>query len=85
MSFELRHRPTLPFVCLFQERPFLRRPERRGLTIQRSDGAISTHIFQNSLPTHRATPFAVDPATVHGQIFEIVSGPSRTDAWFANC
>jgi hypothetical protein len=85
MGFELRHRPTLPFVCLFQERPFLRRPERRGLTIQRSDGAISALFSKTAFPLTERPPFAVDPENVHGQIFEIVSGPSRTDAWFANC
>ena len=44
VGFELRHRATLPFVCLLQERPFLLGTERRGVTIQRSDGAISAHI-----------------------------------------
>lgn len=60
MGFELCHRETLIFIGLRQERLSLRRTECRGLTIERSDGAISTHVFQDRIPTHTTTPFLVD-------------------------
>jgi hypothetical protein len=56
---ELGHGASFPFKCLLQERPFLIRTKRRGLTIQRSDGAISTHVFPDTLPAHKLSPFAV--------------------------
>jgi hypothetical protein len=57
VSFELRPRETLILKCLCQERPFLIRTECCSLPIQRSDGAIPAHVFQNSLPTHSPPPF----------------------------
>src|SRR6266702_5525290 len=36
-----------PFICLFQESPFLGRTECRRLSTQRSDGSISAHVFQD--------------------------------------
>src|SRR5262249_4429015 len=52
VGLKLRDRKTLIFKGLRQQRPFLVRAECRGLPIQRSDGAISALIFQNSHPTH---------------------------------
>jgi hypothetical protein len=63
----------------------LRRTECCGLTIERSDGAISTHVFQNSIPTHTTTPFPVDAETMQRAIFEIVSGFDSQGEWFVNC
>jgi hypothetical protein len=57
VSFELRPRETLILKCLRQERPFLIRTECCSLPIQRSDGAVPAHVFQNSLPTHSLPPF----------------------------
>jgi len=57
VSFELRPRQTLILKCLRQERPFLIRTECCSLPIQRSDGAVPAHVFQNSLPTHSLPPF----------------------------
>jgi hypothetical protein len=45
VSFQLRYRETLPLICLRQERPFLSGTERCSLSAQRSDSAISAHVF----------------------------------------
>jgi hypothetical protein len=63
----------------------LRRTERRSLTIERSDSAISTHVFKDSVPTHTTTPFPVDLESVQRAIFEIVSGFDSKSEWFVNC
>ena len=58
VSLQLRPRETLILKCLREERPFLIRTERCGPPIQRRDGAIPTHVFQNSLPAHSLPPFS---------------------------
>jgi hypothetical protein len=85
VSFELRPRETLILKCLRQERPFLIRTECCSLPIQRSDGAVPAHVFQNSLPTHSLPPFPFwSGGFVHGAICEIVSELGGEGAWFAN-
>jgi hypothetical protein len=42
-----------------KERPFLILAEGSGLAIQRSDGAISAHVFRDGFPVHEISLFAV--------------------------
>src|SRR6185312_14151392 len=53
MGFELRQGAVLPCTRLLQERWPLKRTKCRRLAIQRRNGAIAAHIFQNCLTVHR--------------------------------
>jgi hypothetical protein len=50
VAFQLRHGEMLPFICLPQERAALERTEGGGSPVQRSDGAVSAHVFHDSFP-----------------------------------
>ena len=56
MGFEFGQSAAFPFVGLLQERQPLIGAKRRRLTIQRRNGAISPHVFLNTLPVHRSSP-----------------------------
>ena len=50
IGLEFGHRAMLPLLRLAQERATLQGTEGRGLAKERSDGAIASHIFQDSVP-----------------------------------
>jgi hypothetical protein len=82
VGLELRHGETLPLFGLVQEGPFLQRAKRRGLTIERSDCAISAYVFQDSFPAHQIPRLQLVAASMPGTIFKIVSDLTRTGEWF---
>jgi hypothetical protein len=58
IGFQLRNRAMLPFPGLRQERAAMKRPEGRGLAVQRRDGAVSANVFHNGQAVHvRISPF----------------------------
>ena len=54
--FELRHRETLPFIGLAEERAPLKRTEGCSLPVQRGYGAISAHVFHDYFPVNKHEP-----------------------------
>lgn len=82
VAFQLRHGEMLPFICLPQERAALERTEGGGSPVQRSDGAVSAHVFHDSFPvrTHElgspCSPAA--PRKCDTIIFQFVSKPAPT-------
>lgn len=50
VGFKFGQRQTFPFPGLAQKRAPLIGTEARGLTVQRSNGSISAHVFQDGFP-----------------------------------
>jgi hypothetical protein len=58
VGFQLGYGAMLPFIGLRQEGAAMKRPEGRGLTAQRRDGAVSANVFQDGQAAHvRISPF----------------------------
>src|SRR5262245_25579640 len=74
VAFEFADRATLPLTGLLQQRQFLSWTERGGLPAQRSDGAISSYVFQDSFPTHQMCPSAGSGRMWHRTIFKSLAG-----------
>jgi hypothetical protein len=61
VGFQLRHGEMLPFVSLPQERTALEGTEGGGSPVQRSDCAVSAHVFHDNFPIRRhelCSPFS---------------------------
>jgi hypothetical protein len=58
IGLQLRNGAMLPFLGLRQEGTAMKRPEGRGLSVQRRDGAVSANVFQDGHAVHvRISPF----------------------------
>src|SRR5882724_9128419 len=58
IGFEFFDRQTFPLLGLIQQRPALKGPEGRSLTVQGSGGAIAAHLLHDGfpIPDHELIP-----------------------------
>ena len=74
-----------PFPGLRQEGAAMKRPEGRGLAVQRRDGAVSANVFHDGQAVHvRISPFLFPGTNLRHNDFRFVSGTGREFVWFPN-
>src|SRR5215207_5785952 len=84
VGFQLGYGAMLPFPGLRQEGAAMKRPEGRGLTAQRRDGAVSANVFQDGQAAHVRTPPSFPGTNLRQNDFRLVSGSGRENVWFPN-
>jgi hypothetical protein len=86
VGFQLRNGAMLPFFGLRQKGAAMKRPEGRGLTVQRSDCAVSANVFHDGQPVHvRGSPHSFPGTNLLQNDFRLVTGIGGESGWFPNC
>ena len=86
IGFEFGDGAMLPFPGLRQKGTAVKRPEGRGLAVQRRDGAVPANVFHDGQAVHvRISPFLFPDTNLRQNDFRFVSGARRENLWFPNC